>query len=170
MTGVQTCALPIYGYGCAVSAWCGVWHCHVAIFSFAATSIVRACNRCDMLAGPRHTALPAAGKLSFQQFAAVCATPGFAEALVRLFALQKLPQQSICTLEFVVIDDPHLAQAGRQLAKAAQQEFAAHDGGDSMGFKVAADQMCFSGVTRGVQWCHVYRVARMGATRVAGTL
>ena len=69
-------------------------------------------------------------------------------------AAQKLPQQFIGTGKFAIINDPYFADIGGQFANAAGQKFAAHHGADAVRFEITANQVCFGGVARGVQWFH----------------
>ena len=121
--------------GCVVKGRC---RCYVSVTSLR----------------PYSTAVPACRELAFNILIALCATPALMGVFEGNGALKKLPQQGIGAREFVIINHPHLAQVGGQLADAAGQIFSAHYGGDAVGFKIAAYQMRFGGVSRVVQRFH----------------
>ena len=52
--------------------------------------------------------------------------------IARCFALQELTKQGVCPREIVVVDNPHLAHIGGQIADAAGQKFAPDDGVDAL--------------------------------------
>ena len=70
------------------------------------------------------------------------------------FTPQECTQQPIGFGELSVIFHAHLAYIGRQVADAAGQKFATHLRSDALCFKVAANQVGFGGVLRGVEEFH----------------
>jgi hypothetical protein len=101
---------------------------HAIIIAAAAASV-----KCvQALFGTGCAAVPAIGKLAFEVFAAARAAPALVRVLACGVAPQKLPQQCFGVPEIVIVNDPHFADIGRQLADAARQIFAAHQGGDAL--------------------------------------
>ena len=75
------------------------------------------------------------------------ALPLFVRVRPRGVALQKLAQQVVGARIFIVVDHPYLAHVGGELADAAGEKLAAHDGVDTLRFKVAADKVRLGSVS-----------------------
>ena len=80
---------------------------------------------------PCTAATPARRELAFDIFVTRLAAPAFMGVFAGGIALQKLPQQMVGSREFLIVNDPHFAQVGGQLADAARQKFTAHEGCDT---------------------------------------
>src|SRR5262249_23726086 len=88
-------------------------------------------------------ALPAGGELAFELLGTLRAAPVLAAVLARGISPQERTDERARALVQRLVGDPHAASVHRQLAPAAREELAAHDGGDAVRFEEPPDEMRF---------------------------